>query len=231
VQCYPRCSRVCCCDAQLAMTVGGTQSCGETRVRQLLGTMAYIASTRLDIGLECVLSVVDRTSHRKSTLPQEASQRQGGREKLCSLQQPPYSQLRKLPHTHSISSPPVMSAPRAFSTALRAGAPRAPIAARVAGIRSYAAAAPAAGPASKPPVALFGVDGTYASALVRLLEAQLAVWETRGMNWRSNGWNESWANETYSTPRLRKPAFWTPPRSRLSRSPPCSRRTRSSPRS
>jgi F-type H+-transporting ATPase subunit O len=72
-----------------------------------------------------------------------------------------------------------MSAARAFSTALRAGAPRAPIAARVAGIRSYAAAAPT-GPAGKPPVALFGVDGTYASALVRLSDFQLVVercWE------------------------------------------------------
>ncbi|KAH8708637.1 ATP synthase delta subunit-domain-containing protein [Phaeosphaeriaceae sp. PMI808] len=58
-----------------------------------------------------------------------------------------------------------MSAARAFSTALRAGAPRAPIAARVAGIRSYAAATAPASSASKPPVALFGVDGTYASAL------------------------------------------------------------------
>ncbi|KAH6618526.1 ATP synthase delta subunit-domain-containing protein [Boeremia exigua] len=55
-----------------------------------------------------------------------------------------------------------MSAARAFSTALRAGAPRAPIAARFA--RGYAAAAPSSA-ATKPPVALFGVDGTYASAL------------------------------------------------------------------
>ncbi|KAF2850957.1 OSCP-domain-containing protein [Plenodomus tracheiphilus IPT5] len=59
-----------------------------------------------------------------------------------------------------------MSAARAFSTALRAGAPRAPIAARFAASRSYAAAAaPATGAANKPPIALFGVDGTYASAL------------------------------------------------------------------
>ncbi|KAF1851714.1 OSCP-domain-containing protein [Cucurbitaria berberidis CBS 394.84] len=59
-----------------------------------------------------------------------------------------------------------MSAARAFSTALRAGAPRAPIAARYAVTRSYAAAAAApTGAANKPPVALFGVDGTYASAL------------------------------------------------------------------
>ncbi|EMD96113.1 hypothetical protein COCC4DRAFT_184299 [Bipolaris maydis ATCC 48331] len=57
-----------------------------------------------------------------------------------------------------------MSAARAFSTAFRAGAPRAPIAARYAATRSYAAAAPS-GSAIKPPVALFGVDGTYASAL------------------------------------------------------------------
>ncbi|KAF3048189.1 ATP synthase F0 subcomplex subunit OSCP atp5 [Didymella heteroderae] len=55
-----------------------------------------------------------------------------------------------------------MSAARAFSTAFRAGVPRAPIAARFA--RGYAAAAPT-GAANKPPVALFGVDGTYASAL------------------------------------------------------------------
>ena len=69
-----------------------------------------------------------------------------------------------------------MSAARAFSTALRAGAPRAPIAARFAASRSYAAAAsPATGAANKPPVALFGVDGTYASALVRLPGSQLDV--------------------------------------------------------
>ncbi len=65
-----------------------------------------------------------------------------------------------------------MSAARAFSTALRAGVPRAPIAARYGATRNYAAAA-AAG-SSKPPVALFGVDGTYASALVRLPGTQLA---------------------------------------------------------
>lgn len=70
-----------------------------------------------------------------------------------------------------ISSPPDMSAARAFSTALRAGAPRAPIA-RFAATRGYAAAASAQN--SKPPVALFGVDGTYASALVRFSRDQLA---------------------------------------------------------
>ena len=57
---------------------------------------------------------------------------------------------------------------RALSTALRAGAPRTPIATRYALSRSYAAAAAApSSSATKPPVALFGIDGTYASALVR----------------------------------------------------------------
>ncbi|PSN63546.1 ATP synthase subunit 5 mitochondrial precursor [Corynespora cassiicola Philippines] len=58
-----------------------------------------------------------------------------------------------------------MSAARAFSTALRASAPRTPIAARFAATRSYAAAAAPSSQSTKPPVALFGVDGTYASAL------------------------------------------------------------------
>ena len=47
---------------------------------------------------------------------------------------------------------------RIASRAARVAAPRAPIA-----VRTYAAAASPA--ASKPPVALFGLDGTYASAL------------------------------------------------------------------
>ncbi|KAF1832143.1 ATP synthase subunit 5 mitochondrial precursor [Decorospora gaudefroyi] len=58
-----------------------------------------------------------------------------------------------------------MSAARAFSTTFRAAAPRAPIAARFVAPRSYATAAPPTGSANKPPVALYGVDGTYASAL------------------------------------------------------------------
>ena len=50
---------------------------------------------------------------------------------------------------------------RIAARAARVAAPRAPIA-----VRSYAAAAaPASSAASKPPVALFGLDGTYASAL------------------------------------------------------------------
>ena len=51
---------------------------------------------------------------------------------------------------------------RALTSAFRAGAPRVPIAARVVATRSYAQAA---APSTKPPVALFGIDGTYASAL------------------------------------------------------------------
>ena len=77
-----------------------------------------------------------------------------------------------IPHLPSL--PTTMSAARAFSTAFRAGAPRAPMAARYAATRSYAAAAAPSG--TKPPVALFGVDGTYASALVRFPRVQLAHW-------------------------------------------------------
>jgi hypothetical protein len=100
----------------------------------------------------------------------------------------PVCQLRKLPIPQSISSLPTMSAARAFSTAFRAAAPRAPIAARVAGIRSYAAAAPATGSQNKPPVALFGVDGTYASALVRFPEPALSVGGWGRMKCGRNGY-------------------------------------------
>lgn len=65
-----------------------------------------------------------------------------------------------------------MNTSRALTSALRAGAPRTPIAARAAWARSYAAAAVPS--STKPPVALFGIDGTYASALVRFLPSQLA---------------------------------------------------------
>ncbi|KAF2749110.1 OSCP-domain-containing protein, partial [Sporormia fimetaria CBS 119925] len=54
-----------------------------------------------------------------------------------------------------------MNSSRVVSSVMRASAPRAPLAAR-AWARSYAAAA---APSTKPPVALFGIDGTYASAL------------------------------------------------------------------
>lgn len=49
---------------------------------------------------------------------------------------------------------------RIAARAARVAAPRAPIA-----VRTYAAAASSSSAASKPPVALFGLDGTYASAL------------------------------------------------------------------
>lgn len=62
-----------------------------------------------------------------------------------------------------------MFSSRALTSAARIAAPRPQIAARVAATRAYAAAAaPSTGAANKPPVALFGIDGTYASALVRL---------------------------------------------------------------
>ncbi|KAF1809195.1 OSCP-domain-containing protein [Eremomyces bilateralis CBS 781.70] len=48
---------------------------------------------------------------------------------------------------------------RLFTQAVRSGVPRAPMAS----VRYYAT--PASGPSTKPPVALFGIDGTYASAL------------------------------------------------------------------
>ncbi|KAF2277681.1 OSCP-domain-containing protein [Westerdykella ornata] len=54
---------------------------------------------------------------------------------------------------------------RVASAALRSSAPRAPLAARSAWARSYAAAAAPSTTSTKPPVALFGIDGTYASAL------------------------------------------------------------------
>lgn len=59
-----------------------------------------------------------------------------------------------------------MYASRTLTTAIRAGATRAPFAARVGAVRTYAAAAPSSAQ-TKPPIALFGIDGTYASALVR----------------------------------------------------------------
>lgn len=52
---------------------------------------------------------------------------------------------------------------RGFAQAARSSTFRAPIASRTA-FRSYAEAAPS----TRPPVELFGVDGTYASALVRV---------------------------------------------------------------
>ncbi|KAF9738144.1 ATP synthase F0 subcomplex subunit OSCP atp5 [Paraphaeosphaeria minitans] len=59
-----------------------------------------------------------------------------------------------------------MFSSRALTSAARIAAPRPQIAARVVATRAYAAAAaPSTGAANKPPVALFGIDGTYASAL------------------------------------------------------------------
>jgi hypothetical protein len=113
----------------------------------------------------------------ESSRPNQASARcaEPGETSSQHLQLHPRSASCPIPP--SISPLPTMSAARAFSTALRAGAPRAPIAARFAATRGYAAAAsPATGAANKPPVALYGVDGTYANALVRLPQLQLASW-------------------------------------------------------
>lgn len=62
-----------------------------------------------------------------------------------------------------------MFSARALSRAARTAAPRVArpaVAPRVVATRSYAQAADTK--SVKPPVALYGVDGTYASALVRL---------------------------------------------------------------
>jgi hypothetical protein len=60
-------------------------------------------------------------------------------------------------------SPQTMFSGRLAAQAARSAAQRAPIAPRAA-VRAYAQASSAA--SSKPPVAFYGVDGTYASALV-----------------------------------------------------------------
>jgi len=61
-----------------------------------------------------------------------------------------------------------MLSTRFAARAARVAAPRAPIASTF-GVRTYAAPTNSAN--TKPPVALFGLDGTYASALVRLSTA------------------------------------------------------------
>lgn len=63
----------------------------------------------------------------------------------------------------------------------RAAAPSRAIASQV---RFYAAA-PAANETVKPPVALFGLDGTYATALVR---HRVAIWLRRRQSWRVSVW-------------------------------------------
>ncbi len=61
------------------------------------------------------------------------------------------------------SSQSKMFSGRIVAQAARSAAPRAPIAPRAA-IRSYAQAVSST--STKPPVPLYGIDGTYASALV-----------------------------------------------------------------
>lgn len=83
--------------------------------------------------------------------------------------------LRPCPSISALSpSPPIpeqrllaMLSRQAISAALRSSAPRSAIgrtATAIPHIRSYAQ--PASSPDTKPPVAVYGLDGTYASALV-----------------------------------------------------------------
>jgi F-type H+-transporting ATPase subunit O len=59
-----------------------------------------------------------------------------------------------------------MLSSRVFTQAARASARRAVAAPRALSVPSIRTYATPAGPDSKPPVALYGLDGTYASALV-----------------------------------------------------------------
>ena len=67
---------------------------------------------------------------------------------------------------------------RIVAQAARSATPRVPIASRTV-FRSYAAAA--AGQNVKPPVALYGVDGTYATALVRFPFPEVLGWSIYGL--------------------------------------------------
>src|ERR1700722_4564744 len=96
---------------------------------------------------------------------------------------------RKLHHAFkSIQNPSpllqTMLSGRAFAQAARSAAPCVPIAPRAA-FRCYAQAASSA--STKPPVALFGIDGTYASALVRIFRS---YFENGDGNWHSRAWAE-----------------------------------------
>jgi hypothetical protein len=99
------------------------------------------------------------------------SQPQAERKQSSSpIPAPPPSHI----HPPSLTRLANMLAGRLALQAARSAAPRASIASRAA-VRSYAT--PAAGqPTGKPPIALFGIDGTYATALVCLrivLQGQL----------------------------------------------------------
>lgn len=66
---------------------------------------------------------------------------------------------------------------------LRAAAPASRLVARAPAVRTYAAAA--ATEAVKPPVAVFGLDGTYATALVRTCSSRYTGYSLDGglFNW------------------------------------------------
>lgn len=72
---------------------------------------------------------------------------------------------------------------QALLRSARAAAPSRAIASQA---RFYAA--PAATEAVKPPVALFGVDGTYATALVRHRAESTPRWRRWNTNWDMGTW-------------------------------------------
>ena len=69
---------------------------------------------------------------------------------------------------------------RQIVRSVRAAAPQRAFALRATPVRTYAAAANAAADA-QPPVAVFGLDGTYATALVRFTPSPVGI----GLNWRA----------------------------------------------
>ena len=169
------------------------------------------------------LAKKDRLSHRLSPSPPTNFIGTAG---ICN---------RKLHHAFKPiqnTSPllQTMLSGRAFAQAARSAAPRAPIAPRVA-FRCYAQAASSA--STKPPVALFGIDGTYASALVRIFRPHF---ENGDGNWHSRTWAETQlqhaeltvlSSPTYSTRPLRRQLRSSLPLGRWRTYSVCSRGTRS----
>lgn len=76
----------------------------------------------------------------------------------------------------NLNPPSIMLSRQALLRAARTAAPRRVIASQA---RFYAS--PAADQNVKPPVALYGIDGTYATALVRVLKTQLTVPTTQAI--------------------------------------------------
>jgi hypothetical protein len=99
---------------------------------------------------------------------------------------------------------PKMLAGRLVAQAARSAAPRASIASRTA-FRTYAT--PAAGQSGQnvnPPIALYGIDGTYATALVRLKRMDQVFGRRYGFSLISNC-NPNRANSSTSTQQPQRP--------------------------